>query len=205
MSVERLQLLSTVFFVLSAVLFLVAIALFFYFDVIRVVGDITGSTARKAIEDIRKGNEISGNKAYKPSPVNKARGKLTDKISPSGQVLQNKNGLGVATGTAKLSTVELASKADQLQVDSNSSNETTLLENVSNETTVLSQSANGTTVLNQACNETTILNQACNETTVLNMEMAPSCSDNNFVTTANQYAFVLDIEMNFAGTDELIE
>ena len=58
MSVELLQTLSTVFFVLAAVMFLIALALFFVLDVVHLVGDVTGSTARKAIEDIRKGNEM---------------------------------------------------------------------------------------------------------------------------------------------------
>lgn len=181
MSVELLQTLSTAFFVLAAVMFLIALALFFVLDVVHLVGDVTGSTARKAIEDIRKGNEISGDKAYKPSPVNKARGKLTDKISPSGQLVQRTAGLGVATGTAKLSTTELLPQSD----------ETSVLDTVSNETTMLSGVTNETTILSQPTNETTVLSQA-------------SFNVSNSIETVEN-TFVLDLEMSFIGSSELIE
>lgn len=179
MSVELLQTLSTVFFVLSAVMFLIALALFFLLDVVHLVGDVTGSTARKAIEDIRKGNEISGDKAYKPSAVNKARGKLTDKISPSGQLIQRTAGLGVATGTAKLSTTELLPQSD----------ETTVLDAPSDETAVLSVQTNETTLLSQNTNETTVLSQATSAA----------------VSAVHDTAFALELEMSFIGSSELIE
>ena len=86
MTVETLQMLSTVAYVLAGIFLLAAIAIFFLLDIRSVIGDVTGATARKAIRDIRAQNEASGNKAYKPSPVNAARGKLTAKISPSGRL-----------------------------------------------------------------------------------------------------------------------
>lgn len=192
MSVELLQTLSTVFFILAAVFFLIALALFFVLDVVHLVGDVTGSTARKAIEDIRKGNEISGDKAYKPSPVNKARGKLTDKISPSGQLVQRTAGLGVATGTAKLSTDELNPQSD----------ETSVLDVVGNETTVLSADANETTLLSGVSNETTVLNNTYGETAVLS-DFIESAYQDSYVNANNN--FVVDLEMSFIGSSELIE
>lgn len=180
MSVELLQTLSTVFFVLAGVLFVVAAVLFFYLDVIHLIGDVSGSTARKAIEDIRKGNEISGDKAYKSSPVNKARGKLTDKISPSGQLLHKTGGLNVATGTEKL--------------DSQASS-----------TTVLDDGIGATTLLSDATTETTVLSQTGGETTVLSAvpEAAPVVSAVEY--TNNYGNFSLDLEMGFIGSAELIE
>ena len=80
MTVETLQMLSTVAYVLAGIFLLAAIAIFFLLDIRSVIGDVTGATARKAIRDIRAQNEASGNKAYKPSPVNAARGKLTAKM-----------------------------------------------------------------------------------------------------------------------------
>ena len=77
MTVETLQMLSTVAYVLAGIFLLAAIAIFFLLDIRSVIGDVTGATARKAIRDIRAQNEASGNKAYKPSPVNAARGKLS--------------------------------------------------------------------------------------------------------------------------------
>lgn len=132
MTVELLQNLSIIAYIAAGVLFLVGIILFFMFDVPKLYGDLSGRTARKAIEAIRKQNENSGNKAYKPSPVNAARGKLTDKISPSGNLIASTGGFGVSIGTEKLvSDSEVIS----------SSGATTVLERT-DETTVLVRDGN---------------------------------------------------------------
>lgn len=148
MTVEELmQTLSLIFFILAGVFLLISIALFFLFDIHRVIGDISGSTARKAIENIRQQNEETGDKAYKPSRVNMERGKVTDKISMSGKIHKQADPLTVATGTSKLEDVDYDS-TDYLPTSS----ETTVLNNVSatelfenqnivGETTVLSQTA----------------------------------------------------------------
>ena len=136
MTVETLQMLSTVAYVLAGVFLLAAIAIFFLLDIRSVIGDVTGATARKAIRDIRAQNEASGNKAYKPSPVNAARGKLTAKISPSGRLEPQMAGMGGSPGTEKLSTMEL----------------TAVLTETAAETTVLQQpeEVGATTVLSEA-------------------------------------------------------
>ena len=79
MSVELIQTMSLAAFIIAGVLFLSAIALFFLFNIPKVFGEVSGSTARKAIENIRQQNEQTGNKAYRPSPVNAERGKITDR------------------------------------------------------------------------------------------------------------------------------
>lgn len=144
MSVELLQMLSLVFYVVAAVLFLVTIALFFLLNIPKVFGDITGANARKAIENIRQQNEISGDKAYKPSYVNAARGKVTDKISPSGKINSQASSLGVAVETEKLSTAQLVREAQETTVLGGQDNETTVLnsEDTVGETTVLMQDEN---------------------------------------------------------------
>ena len=141
MTVETLQMLSTVAYVLGIFL-LAAIAIFFLLDIRSVIGDVTGATARKAIRDIRAQNEASGNKAYKPSPVNAARGKLTAKISPSGRLEPQMAGMGGSPGTEKLSTMELTAAAEA----------TTVLTETAAETTVLQQpeEVGATTVLSEA-------------------------------------------------------
>lgn len=142
MTVETLQMLSTVAYVLAGVFLLAAIAIFFLLDIRSVIGDVTGATARKAIRDIRAQNEASGNKAYKPSPVNAARGKLTAKISPSGRLEPQMAGMGGSPGTEKLSTTELTAAAEEA---------TTVLTEPAAETTVLQQTeAGATTVLSEA-------------------------------------------------------
>ena len=139
MTVETLQMLSTVAYVLAGIFLLAAIAIFFLLDIRSVIGDVTGATARKAIRDIRAQNEASGNKAYKPSPVNAARGKLTAKISPSGRLEPQMAGMGGSPGTEKLSTMELTAA-------------TTVLTETAAETTVLQQpeEVGATTVLSEA-------------------------------------------------------
>ena len=131
--------------ILAAVMLAVTVLLFFVYKIPTVIGDLTGANARKAIENIRNQNESSGDKLYKTSQVNRERGKLTDKISPSGSLMRDPSGIlgGGAMATEKISTQELP------QVD-----ETTVLE--SNETTVLS--VNETTVLDiSGTGETTVL------------------------------------------------
>lgn len=134
MSVELLQTLSKVFFAVSGVLLVASVALFFLLEIKKVVGDVSGSTAKKAIEDIRRQNEQTGNKAYKPSPVNKSRGKVTDKISNSGRTITHSAGLGGSVGTSEL----------PVEVAGSPASETTLLSenqgDAVNETTVLNQS-----------------------------------------------------------------
>lgn len=148
MTVELLQMLSLVFYITAGVLFLFAVALFFLLSIPRVFGDITGANARKAIENIRQQNEVSGDKAYKPSPVNAVRGKITDKISPSGRIERKTGNFGVAVETAKLSTVQLAREAQETMLLNDDQNETTVLNNSANETTVLQleESKDGFTV-----------------------------------------------------------
>lgn len=133
MSVELLQTLSKVFFAVSGVLLVAAVALFFLLEIRKVIGDVSGSTAKKAIENIRQQNEQTGNKAYKPSPVNKSRGKVTDKISNSGRMVAHSAGLEVSVGTSELDDLALSVPAS--------------------ETTVLSEN------LPEAASETTVLNQ----------------------------------------------
>lgn len=130
MSIELLQTLSLVSYIVAAVLFLAAIALFFLLDIKKVFGDVTGATARKAIADIRQQNEASGDKAYKPSPVNAARGKLTDKISESGRLVPQFESMGGSPGTEKFDTAILNPGANETTVltqDSQPGGETTVL------------------------------------------------------------------------------
>lgn len=176
MTVELLQIISLVSFIIAGVLLLLGIALFFLLDVPKLYGDISGRSAKKAIEAIRQQNESSGNKAYKPSAVNAERGKLTDKISHSGSIVGKTSGSGISVGTEKLHTDVLAAKA----------NETTVLNGESNETTVLEHQG------------------AAGETTVLAQNQVGVNSDNSATVPANS-VFTVDVEMSFTGSSEIIE
>lgn len=132
MTIELMQTMSLASYIAAGVLFLIGVALFFLLDVPKLYGDISGRTAKKAIEAIRRKNEETGNKAYRPSTVNAERGKLTDKITPTGRVQSRGVGLQLNVGTEKLDTALLTPQ----------SGETTVLDGPvyqSAETTVLSQ------------------------------------------------------------------
>jgi Sec-independent protein translocase protein TatA len=148
-----------------AVMFVVSVILFITLKIPNVIGDLTGRNAKKAIENIRKQNEASGGKAYKASAVNLERGRLTDKMTPSGNLQRRGITSGFGVHTEKISTMKLEQQASVGMDTDNESNETMVLEqNYSNETTVLSpQNVGETTVLSshmpQNPSETTVLNQ----------------------------------------------
>lgn len=178
MSVEQLQTFSLVSYIIAGVLFLLAIALFFLLDIKKVIGDVTGATARKAINTIREQNEASGDKAYKPSPVNAARGKLTDKISPSGRLQPQTAGIGGSPGTEKFDTTELTPQSE--------------------ETTVLSENTSETTVLSHISQigETSVLSADVDEQSVEKNQNEKVPDNNDFST---------DVEMSFTDSTEIIE
>lgn len=186
MTVEELmQMISLFSFILAGVFLLISIALFFLFDIHRVIGDISGATARKAIENIRQQNEETGDKAYKPSKVNMERGKVTDKISPSGRIHKQSDPLTVATGTSKL---------DNMYYDP-----TTVLE-VTSETTVLNNGSE-TTVLNDGV-ETTVLNNMYETEMIENQSFG---GETTVLSQSTQNVFAIDYELGFCGSAEIIE
>ena len=135
--------------ILAGIMFMVSVLVFFLLKIPTVIGDLTGANARKAIENIRNHNESTGDKTYRTSQVNRERGKLTDKISPSGRLIKDpSHSLHGAMGTEKISTQQLHP------------------EDVTNETTVLTGELTGS-------NETTVLTgelTGANETSVLSAQ-----------------------------------
>ncbi len=110
---------------LSIIFLVTSVILFFVLRIVRVIGDLSGATARKAINNIREQNELSGDKAYKSSPVNRSRGMVTDKITHSGRLIPKvADTTGISVGTEKITF---------------SGGETTLLEStdMNSETTLL--------------------------------------------------------------------
>ncbi len=128
------------------IFFLLAVVLFFTLKIPKVISDLTGRTARKAIENIRMQNEQSGDKSYQSSAVNLERGKLTDKISNSGRIVPRESTpFGTGVITEKISTAKL-----------DAAEETTVL-SATEETTVLSAPAGETDVLAPTFGETEVL------------------------------------------------
>lgn len=92
----------------SIVMLAVSIILFITFKIPKVLGDITGITAKKAVNVIREQNKQSGDKVYKPSSVNAARGKITDKMTQSGNLINTSPMAGTNFPTAKMGIQDIA-------------------------------------------------------------------------------------------------
>ncbi len=76
---------SIVMFCLAGVCLAFGIFCFFRFNIPKIIGDLSGRTARKSIEHMRAENEKSGNKSYRPHPVAQSRGTVTEPIKQSGK------------------------------------------------------------------------------------------------------------------------
>ncbi len=124
------------------ILLVASVVLFFTLRIPKVISDLTGRTARKAIENIRMQNEQSGDKTYQSSAVNLRRGKLTDKISQSGRIIpRDETPFGTGAITEKISTQQLTAEE--------TAGETSVLA-APDETSLLDSGAGETAVLNAA-------------------------------------------------------
>ena len=82
---ETLSTLSIVAFAVAGVSLVLAVVLFIYFRIPTVIGDLSGRNAKKSIARMRTSNEKSGNKSYRASETNAARGKLTSTMPGIGE------------------------------------------------------------------------------------------------------------------------
>lgn len=81
MSVEVLQMLSLGAYIASGVFFCISVTLFFILRIPGVIGNLSGATARKAIEDIRQQSSNNEGRSYKSMRLKTDRERNTDKIS----------------------------------------------------------------------------------------------------------------------------
>ena len=160
MSIDVLQACSIGFWVAAGIFFLTAVALFFLMDIQKLYGEISGRTARKAIEQIRKHNAEA----------------LT------GDIAGAHTGSGVRT--EKFSTATLAP------------------ETVAGATTVLAE-AGATTVLTEA-GATTVLAET-GATTMLTEPEHPQAAENDRQSPEAMDDFVLENELSYAESVEIIE
>lgn len=169
MSIDVLQACSIGFWVAAGIFFLTAVALFFLMDIPKLYGEISGRTARKAIEQIRKHNEEA----------------LTGDIA------------GVHTGsgvrTEKFSTATLAPETV--------AGATTVLAEAG-ATTMLAE-AGATTVLAEA-GATTVLAEV-GATTILTEPEHPQTAENDRQPPEAMDDFVLENELSYAESAEIIE
>lgn len=111
---------------ISLLLLALSTLLFIKLEIPKIIRDLSGVNAKRAIERIRMENEASGEKVYKPSSTNIRRGKITDKMSSSGRVISIDSGIKVGSPTEKLNT-QLLYKTER-DSEGIGSEETTVLE-----------------------------------------------------------------------------
>lgn len=185
MTYEIYRTIFIVFTILAIVTLLVAVILFFALKIPKVVGDLSGINAKKAIESIRNQNAESADRTDTPGIG------LSRKIAVTGKI-----------STQKL----MGENANAYQMSG--ANETTVLSDLGgggNETTILSE-------MPQGMNETTILSempQAMNETTVLSA--MPTEKNNTEMLSpekrpayGQQSVFEIEFEITYIHTNEII-
>ncbi len=198
MSYEAFRYIFIIALVLCCVMFVVSVVLFIVLNIPKIINDLSGRTAKKAIQDIREQNEKTGHKSYQVSQVNRERGKLTDKISHSGRIVSKNpsSQLGYSVETAKIAA---------------NTEETSVIQS-GNETSVLSQDSAAASVQN----ETSVL--VTDETTCLpNTQEAGFASRNTDVLSETapinglsveshiSANFRIEFEITYIHTNEVID
>lgn len=84
---DTLNMASIILFVMVGIFGVTAIVLFFTFRIPSVIGDLSGKNARKSIDKMRLNNERTGKKGYSPGAINLERGKRTEPIEISEQMV----------------------------------------------------------------------------------------------------------------------
>lgn len=161
--------------IMCGIMLLVTLLLFIILKIPSVIGDLSGRTAKKAIQDIRQQNMSANTDKIQES-------KLTDKITASGRLIK-RSGRRDGTYTEKISTEKL------IEENKLSNNETSVL-STARETEVLSNN-NETTVLTPDMNG--------NVTSELASVTEPLREDNT-----SGYVNV-ELDITFVHTDEIIQ
>lgn len=86
---DILQMISVISFAAAGVFAIVAAVIWIVLGIPGVVSDLSGRTAKKSIEKMRRNNEKTGEKVYRASRKNLERGKLTGTMDMAGKALNN--------------------------------------------------------------------------------------------------------------------
>ena len=180
MTVELMHTLAVTAFVIAGILLVLAVMLFFVFKIPAVIGDLSGRTAQRAIENIRHQNEISaaGGKIYS--------GALTDKMSRSGRlIIHHTAPLISGARTEKIATDNLNPNATECNLPESE-----------------------TTILNESFGETSVLSEhTFSETVVLSPDMMTNHTEENKEEQSScvQSNYGIEEEITYMDTDEIIE
>ncbi len=181
MSVELLRELSVGGYVVGGIFFVISAILFFLLRIPAVIGDLSGATARKAIEDIRRQNE--GN--------HRARKGSAPKKQLVGEALLSRGAQYAVSGGKDVGATEklATSKLVENMYSGMDSGETTLLSSTSAETTLLTQPSGA---------ETTLLTQpSAGETELLSPDAVSE--------REAPVAFSVDMDFGFSESAETID
>ena len=186
------------------VFLVIAVILFFTLRIPKVISDLSGRTARRAIEDIRRRNTEGGEQNYKPSAVNRDRGRLTDKISRSGRLVPQQAGnLSGGANTEKIGTQKLQQPAGEtMPLNQAFAGETMpLSQSMAGETMPLTQEMAGETALltPNTMGETMPLSQAPARGETAQLSAQPVAA----VSQADP-AFAVVYEITYIHTNETI-
>ncbi len=107
MSIEMLQNISLSAFVVSGILLVIAIVLFFTLGIPQVIGDLSGATARKAIEDIRLQSQNNERRRYQNMCFQMEESQITEQMTEQIQVSQMSNEGTVVLHTSNEGTMVL--------------------------------------------------------------------------------------------------
>lgn len=92
--------------ILAIIFAVCSVLLFVLLKIPKVVGDLSGRTARKGIADIREQNIRTGDKRHKTSAVNLDRGRITDRITDSGNIQRVGKTVNTGVMTQKINMPE---------------------------------------------------------------------------------------------------
>lgn len=129
--------------ILCGIMLVLSVILFILLKVPKIIGDLSGRTAKKAIKSIREQNEASGDKYHKASSFNESRGRLTDSLSKSGQLHNKNSSVQFGIDTSKIATQGLGYAEQSSETTVLNAAETSVLD--SGETSVLSDVGYGET------------------------------------------------------------
>lgn len=224
MTVEMMQTLSLVLYILAGVLAVVAIVLFLALRVPRIIGELTGSSARKAIENIRKQNVESASQDAEHNRTQMSGSQMTDKISRSGRLAQRETRMSEtpiremlkssASGTQKLGGQRQGLPSAETEVLHPGMGETELLRPAAGETEVLGRTAGETEVLNPDMVKPLLQTASVGETTLLPQTTPPAEPPSEapvYGETSRLQApeirqeVTIDHEIQFSGSSEWIE
>lgn len=113
---EVLSIISIVSFVLAGVFLILAVLFWIKFGIPKIIGDLTGRTAKASIAKMRVNNEKTGVKSFKPSSENIKRNKLTETASGFNKTEEATEKLDLSS-TQPETEILSDNKADVLETD----------------------------------------------------------------------------------------